>query len=174
MNRALKFLCGVQEYFNLEEFLQNLDWPEKGLFKCRMVYDDNSRDVEFIPYEYKTINSLRVVEHDRVSYEFKYVERRVINRLYDLRKNCDDVLIVKRGLVTDTSYANILFRRGKYWYTPWSALLKGTMRANLLERDLIQEEEIRPEDIKTFETFKIINAMWEFDAPEIDVSNIIM
>lgn len=174
MNRALKFLCGVQEYFNLEEFLQNLDWPEKGLFKCRMVYDDISRDVEFIPYEYKTINSLRVVEHDRVSYEFKYVERRVINRLYDLRKNCDDVLIVKRGLVTDTSYANILFRRGKYWYTPWSALLKGTMRANLLERDLIQEEEIRPEDIKTFETFKIINAMWEFDAPEIDVSNIIM
>ena len=174
MNRALKFLCGVQEYFNLEEFLQNLDWPEKGLFKCRMVYDDNSRDVEFIPYEYKTINSLRVVEHDRVSYEFKYAERRVINRLYDLRKNCDDVLIVKRGLVTDTSYANILFRRGKYWYTPWSALLKGTMRANLLERDLIQEEEIRPEDIKTFETFKIINAMWEFDAPEIDVSNIIM
>jgi 4-amino-4-deoxychorismate lyase len=174
MNRALKFLCGVQEYFDLEEFLLSLDLPKKGLYKCRMIYDDVSKDIEFIPYQYKTINSLRVVEHDRVSYEFKYADRKVLNRLFELRKNCDDVLIVKRGLVTDTSYANIVFRRGKHWYTPWSALLKGTMKANLLEQNLIQEEEIRLEDIKTFETFKLINAMWEFDAPEIEVSNIVV
>jgi 4-amino-4-deoxychorismate lyase len=173
MNRALKFLCGVQEHFYLEEFLQHLDLPKQGLYKCRMVYDDVSRDIEFIPYEYKAINSLRVVEHDRVSYEFKYADRKVLNRLYELRRNSDDVLIVKRGLVTDSSYANIVFRRGKHWYTPWSALLKGTMRAQLLEKDLIQEEEIRVEDIKTFETFKLINAMWEFDGPEMDVANIV-
>ena len=96
-----------------------------------------------------------------------------MNRLYDLRKNCDDVLIVKRGFVTDTSYANIVFKRGKYWYTPWSALLKGTIRAFLLERNLIKEEEIRLEDIKTFESFKLINAMLEFDGPEINISNIV-
>jgi 4-amino-4-deoxychorismate lyase len=174
MNRALKFLCGVQEHFYLEEFLQNLDLPKEGLYKCRMVYDDFSRDVEFIPHQYKEITSLRVVEHDRVSYEFKYTERKVLNRLYELRKNCDDVLIVKRGLVTDSSYGNIIFRRGKRWYTPWSALLKGTMRANLLERDLIQEEEIRIEDLKTFESFKVINAMLEANAAEVDISNIVM
>lgn len=173
MNRALKFLCGVQEHFYLEEFLQQLDPPKQGLYKCRMVYDDVSRDVEFIPYEYKAINSLRVVEHDRVSYEFKYADRKVLNRLFELRKDSDDILIVKRGLVTDSSYANIVFRRGKHWYTPWSALLKGTMRAQLLEKDLIIEEEIRVEDIKTFETFKLINAMWEFDGPEIAVANIV-
>jgi 4-amino-4-deoxychorismate lyase len=132
-----------------------------------------SRDVEFIPYQYKVINSLRLVEHDRVSYEFKYTDRKVLNRLYDLRKNCDDVLIVKRGLVTDTSYANIVFKRGKHWYTPWSALLKGTTRSFLLERNLIREEEIRIEDIKTFESFKLINAMLEFDAPEMSISNIV-
>jgi 4-amino-4-deoxychorismate lyase len=173
MNRSLKFLCGTQEHFYLEEFLKRLDVPLQGLYKCRIAYDDLSRDVEFIPYQYKTINSLRVVEHDRVSYEFKYVDRKVLNRLYDLRKNCDDVLIVRRGLVTDTSYANIVFKRGKYWYTPWSALLKGTTRAFLLERNLIKEEEIRLEDIKTFESFKLINAMLEFDAPEINISNIV-
>lgn len=173
MNRALKFLCGVQEHFYLEEFLQNLDLPRNGLYKCRMIYDDISRDIEFIPYDYKRIDSLRVVEHDRVSYEFKYADRKVLNRLYELRKNSDDILIVKRGLVTDSSYANIVFRRDKHWYTPWSALLKGTMRAQLLERNLIQEEEIRVEDIKTFESFKLINAMWEFDGPEIDVANIV-
>ena len=173
MNRSLKFLCGTGEHFYLEDFLKKLDVPTQGLYKCRIAYDDFSRDVEFIPYQYKTINTLRVVEHDRVSYEFKYADRKVLNRLYELKKNCDDILIVKRGLVTDTSYANIVFRRGKYWYTPWSALLKGTTRSFLLERNLIQEEEIRVEDIKTFESFKLINAMLEFDSPEISISNIV-
>ena len=173
MNRSLKFLCGTGEHFYLEDFLKKLDVPTQGLYKCRIAYDDFSRDVEFIPYQYKTINTLRVVEHDRVSYEFKYADRKVLNRLYELKKNCDDILIVKRGLVTDTSYANIVFRRGKYWYTPWSALLKGTTRSFLLERNLNHEEEIRVEDIKTFESFKLINAMLEFDSPEISISNIV-
>jgi 4-amino-4-deoxychorismate lyase len=172
MNRALKFLCGVQEHFDLEAFLSQIDRPTKGLFKCRIVYDDSSRDIEFIPYQYKKIDSLRVVEHERISYEFKYADRKLIDRLYGLKRECDDILIVKRGLVTDSSFSNIVFRRGNHWYTPWSALLKGTMRSNLLERNLVQEEEIRVEDIKTFDSFKLINAMFQFDGPEVDVSNI--
>jgi 4-amino-4-deoxychorismate lyase len=172
MNRALKFLCGSSEQFNLEEFLKKLDQPKDGLYKCRMVYDDVTKDIEFIPYSFKIINSLRVVEHDRVSYEFKYADRKLIDRLYGLKKDCDDILIVKRGFVTDSSYSNILFRRGKRWFTPWSALLKGTMRSSLLERNIIYEEEIRVEDIKTFESFKLINAMFQFDSPEVDVSRI--
>jgi 4-amino-4-deoxychorismate lyase len=174
MNRALKFLCGAQEHFDLENFFRNLDLPSKGLYKCRMVYDEVSKDVEFIPYQFRPVHSLRVIEHDRVSYEFKYADRKLINRLYELRKDCDDVLIVKRGYVTDSSYANIIFKRGKNWYTPWSALLKGTMRANLIERNLVQEEDIRIEDIKTFDSFKLVNAMWEFDAPELDISKIVV
>jgi 4-amino-4-deoxychorismate lyase len=46
------------------------------------------------------------------------------------------------------------------------------MRQNLLERELIEEEEIYKEDIKSFDTFKLINAMFEFDGPEIDISQI--
>ena len=172
MSRALKFLCGVQEHFDLEAFLANIDRPSQGLYKCRMIYDDASRDIEFVPYRYKKIDSLRVVEHDRVSYEFKYADRKLIDRLYGLKKDCDDILIVKRGFVTDSSFSNIVFRRGTRWYTPWSALLKGTMRSNLLERNLIHEEEIRCEDIKTFDSFKLINAMIQFDGPEVDVSRI--
>lgn len=172
MNRALKILCGVQEHFDLEVFLSKITPPSNGLYKCRIVYDDRSRDLEFVPYQYKKIDSLRVVEHDRVSYEFKYADRKLIDHLYGLKKECDDILIVKRGLVTDSSFSNIVFRNGKRWYTPWSALLKGTMRASLLERNLIHEEEIRVEDIKNFDSFKLINAMIQFDGPEVDVSNI--
>ena len=173
MNRSLKTLCGEFDHFDLEEFLKHLEKPTQGLFKCRIVYDEQSKEVEFMPYTPKPVNSLRVIEHDRISYEFKYADRKTLNKLFELRHASDDILIVKRGLVTDSSYANIVFRRGKHWYTPWSALLKGTQRAKLLEHDMIHEEEIRVEDIETFETFKLINAMLEFESPEIDVSNIV-
>jgi 4-amino-4-deoxychorismate lyase len=173
MNRSLKTLCGEFDHFDLEEFLKHLEKPAQGLFKCRIVYDEQSREVEFMPYTPKPVQSLRVIEHDRISYEFKYADRKTLNKLYELRQASDDILIVKRGLVTDSSYANVVFRRGKHWYTPWSALLKGTQRTKLLERDVIHEEEIRVEDIETFETFKLINAMLEFESPEIDVSNIV-
>lgn len=174
MIRSLKQLCGIDQDINLEEFLGEVEFPAKGLFKCRIVYDEISKDIEFIPYQPKTINTLRVIEHDRISYEFKFVDRKTINRLFELRKDCDDILIVKRGFVTDASYSNIIFKRGNNWYTPWSALLKGTMRQNLIENNKIYEEEISVKEIKTFKSFKLINAMLEFEGPEIDVSNIVL
>jgi len=174
MNRSLKLLCGEHEHFDLEKFLEKIEQPKRGLYKCRIVYDDYSREVEFLPYSFKEIKTLRIIEHDRISYEFKYADRKTLDRLFDLRKTCDDILIVKRGFVTDSSYSNIVFKKDKHWYTPWSALLKGTMRSYLLERNLIREEEIRVEDLGTFQYFKLINAMMGFDAPEIEVSNIVI
>ena len=174
MNRSLRLLCGEQDHFDLEKFLGKVEQPKEGLYKCRIVYDDYSKEVEFLPYSFKDIKTLRIIEHDRISYEFKYADRKTLNRLFDLRKNCDDILIVKRGFVTDSSYSNIVFKKDKHWYTPWSALLKGTMRSYLLERNLIREEEIRVEDLETFQYFKLINAMMGFDAPEIEVSNIVI
>jgi 4-amino-4-deoxychorismate lyase len=126
-----------------------------------------------VPYQARVIRTLRIIEHDRISYEFKYSDRREINRLFELRQNTDDILIVKRGMVTDSSFANIVFKRSKKWYTPWAPLLKGTMRSKLLERNLIQEEEIRLKEIYNFEAFKLINAMLEFESPEQDLSNIV-
>jgi 4-amino-4-deoxychorismate lyase len=173
MLKSLHMLFGSYDPFNLETFLNEIDFPKQGLYKCRIVYDDVSKEVEFIPYTPKAINSLRIIEHDRISYEFKYNDRKTIDRLYSLRKDCDDILIVKKGHVTDSSYSNIVFRKGNHWLTPWSALLKGTQRQKLLEENKIEQEEINIEDIRSFDTFKLINAMLEFDGPEIDVKNIV-
>lgn len=173
MLRSLQMLCGSKGAFHLEKYLAEKEYPRKGLYKCRIVYDDVSRETTFIPYEPKAINRLKIVAHDRISYEFKYVDRKAINRLFDLRGDCDDILIVKGGMVTDCSFSNIVFRRGKSWCTPSSALLEGTMRQYLIDRHHIQVEEIQKSDIKSFDSFKIINAMLEFDSPEIEVSNIV-
>lgn len=174
MLRAMSALFGSDDDFHLEKFLSELPVPARGLFKCRILYDDTSKQVEFIPYQPREIRSLKIVEQDRITYEYKYADRRNIDKLFEQREDCDDILIVKKGNVTDSSFSNIVFRDGKNWYTPWSALLKGTMRQNLIDNNRITEENIQLADIKTFKKFKLINAMLEFDGPEIDVSNIVL
>lgn len=174
MIRSLETLCGTDEDLNLEKFLSGLEAPQKGIYKCRIEYDEQSKQVEFLPYEPKVVRSLKVVEHDRISYEFKYKDRKTIDKLFKQKETCDDILIVKRGNVTDSSYANVVFRKGKHWYTPWSPLLKGTMRQKLLDTNKIQTEEIQLDDITSYESCKLINAMLEFDAPEIDVTRIVL
>ncbi len=173
MNHAFKLLFGEDHWFNLEDFLGPLERPETGLFKCRITYDDQSKDIQFLPYEPKMIRHLKLVEDNDIRYEHKYVDRKGIDKLFAQRKECDDILIVQNGRITDSSYSNIVFKRKNHWYTPWSALLKGTMRQNLLEWNDISEEDIYVEDIKNFEAFKLINAMLGFAGPEIDVSNIV-
>jgi len=173
MNRSLTALSGLQANIDLGEILRNVKTPEQGLYKCRILYDDRSRKIEFVPYEVRPVRMLRIVEDDGISYEYKYNDRMAINRLFELRENCDDILIVKGGMVTDSSIANIVFKRDKKWFTPWAPLLKGTMRSKLLELNLVQEEEIRLKEIYNFESFKLINAMLEFESGELDVSNIV-
>jgi 4-amino-4-deoxychorismate lyase len=173
MMRSLHTLCGADEAVDLERFLVELDFPKEGVYKCRIEYDEHTRQVEFLPYQPKAINSLKIVESDRISYDFKFKDRSKIDKLFENREACDDILIVKKGKVTDSSYANVVFKKADRWYTPWSALLKGTMRQQLIEQNQIEEQEIRLEDIKSFDTFKLINAMLEFNAPEIEVSKIV-
>jgi 4-amino-4-deoxychorismate lyase len=174
MIRSLHSVCGIDEEINLEKFLSGLDVPSKGLYKCRIVYDELTKDVEFFSYQPKSVRNLKIVENDRISYEFKYRNRKSIDRLFELRQDCDDILIIKKGNVTDSSFSNVAFRKGKRWFTPWTPLLKGTMLQNLLEHEKIEQEQIALEDIKSFETCKLINAMFEFEGPEIDVSDIVL
>lgn len=171
--RSLGRLCGYKNDFHLEGFLAAYEVPAQGVFKCRIIYDDLSREVEFIPYEIRAVGSLKIVEHNSISYPYKYKDRRSIDKCFERRGICDDVLIVKKGKVTDTSIANIAFRKGNTWYTPWEPLLNGTMRQNLIDHNAIQADEIGVADIKLFEKFRLINAMLEFESPEIDVSQIV-
>jgi 4-amino-4-deoxychorismate lyase len=67
MNKSLHLLCGMEDHFELEEFLAKFEAPKHGLYKCRLLYDENSTEVEFLPYQQKPINSIRIIEHDRIN-----------------------------------------------------------------------------------------------------------
>lgn len=144
-----------------------------GLFKCRIVYSDQIEKIDFIPYTIPHIQSLKIVVDDQIEYDHKFLNRNQLEQLHIQKGECDDILIVKNGLITDTSFSNILFYNGKDWITPAKPLLKGTQRAKLLEQEKIKTADIRVEDLKKFKVARLINAMIGFeDKLETCIDNI--
>jgi 4-amino-4-deoxychorismate lyase len=156
--------------------LRTLEVPvtdASGIFKWRIVYGRGILETTIGPYLPKKIRSLQTVRNDRISYPFKYTDRNAINEMYDLKGECDDILIIKHGLITDTSYANIVFSDGRSWVTPRSPLLPGTCRERLLETGMAREEEITEKDLHRFHFASLINAMLEPGEIVIQTENII-
>ncbi len=137
--------------------------PKDGLYRCKVVYD-TSRIWEVIYYRYKkrNITSLRLIEID-FDYERKYLKRNDIDRVFEQRGECDDVLMVRNGLITDTSIANVAFFDGREWLTPKTPLLAGTTRARYLDAKKLKEADITPQMLQNFSKMALMNAMIDFD-----------
>lgn len=151
---------GISYFKNISEYLNP---PHKGLFRCRVVYDENSMEIVYHEYKKREIKTLKLVSHDSIEYSKKSTNRENLDALYGLRERCDDVLIVKNSLITDTSIANIALYKDGVWYTPKTPLLKGTTRARLLENKKIVEAEIRVDELQQYTGVALLNAMIEFD-----------
>jgi len=136
--------------------------PSAGLFRCRVVYDGKNYEVTYHPYKKKNIKTLKLVFDDDLSYSKKYYDRNRIDTLLRQKSSCDDILIVKNGLITDTSIANIAFKYKNNWITPKKPLLEGTTRARLLESHKILEEDISIKDLENFNQVALMNAMIDF------------
>ena len=115
--------------------------------------------IEFEPHQHRRVESLKLVHADEIDYRYKYADRSKLQSLYLQRGDCDDILIVKKGRLSDSFYANVIFRKGNDWITPDTPLLPGTMRASLLNRGLIREESLKPDDLSLFQGIKLINAL---------------
>jgi 4-amino-4-deoxychorismate lyase len=158
---------------SLARLVESVEIPSSGCWKCRIEYDDAVAQVELTPYTPRRIQTLLAVRDDSIDYSHKYRDRSAIDRWFALRGSCDDILIIKDGNITDTSIANIVFQRDGKWYTPANPLLPGTQRQFLIDLGKIQPITIRKEDVSSFESFRLINAMVGFEGPEQPVSNIV-
>ncbi len=131
--------------------------------KARVSYNADGMYIIFEPYQEKSINNLKLIFDNTISYPLKFQDRSALKILYDLRESCDDILVIKNGMVTDTSYCNILFFDGHSWCTSDTPLLNGTCRARLLAEGRIQEVPIHFEMIKKYTSFMLVNAMMDFN-----------
>lgn len=160
-------------FFDLTDFLHQQDIPDSGLFKCRLVYDNQNRSVEFLPYYIRPINSLKLVEADIPASLFKTEDRQLYNAAFAQRGEADDVLIVRNAMLTDSSYCNVALFNGREWLTPSLPLLYGTQRQFLISQQIIQEADISVDSISEFQSICLFNAMIEFGELELPVESII-
>lgn len=168
MNRSRFELLGLRNDLNLAELVEIPTDITNEVYKCKVIYSDKIKDVEFRKYTQRNVDKLRLVFNDEVEYSFKYLDRKQLDDL--VRENCkdenEDILIVKNGRVTDTSYSNVVLFDGIEWHTPKFPLLKGTKRAKLLYDKRIIEKDIMIYELEKYKQIILINAMLEFDPRE--------
>lgn len=173
LNATRAALWGARDTWSLSTLLKVPEEAMNGIFKCRLVYDQEVRAIEWEPYQIRPIRSLKRVYSTALDYSFKFQNRTAINNLFETRTPADDILIIKGGYLTDTSYCNVALHDGKEWLTPSSPLLNGTQRAWLIQQGLIREWPISEADLSRFHSIRLFNAMisWE-NAIELPVSSI--
>ena len=157
----------------LESLIRVPEQYREGIVKCKVLYNRGSHAIEFSSYRPRKVKSLKLVKGDHIEYSMKYTGRSSIEQLFAMREDCDDILIVKNGRITDTSYTNIVLYNGEQWITPIYPLLMGTCRGRLIREKKIREADVRVEDLHKYKYFRLINAMMDFGEQEdIPVQNI--
>ncbi len=151
---------GVSDFKNLKEYLNP---PILGTYRCRLVYSKDTIETTYHLYEKKEVKSLKLIYDDLIEYSKKSTSREAIDRLFQKRAECDDILIIKNSLVSDTSIANVAFYANGVWHTPSKPLLRGTTRERLLDEGKIVEKEIKVESLMNYSKMALLNAMIDFD-----------
>ena len=148
----------------------------EGIWKCRIVYGKAIEEITYVPYQRRKVSSLRLVVADTIDYTYKSTNREELNSLYAQRETADDILVVRNGYLTDTSISNIALYDGNTWFTPSCPLLKGTKRAELLDKHLIQEKEILHTQLGSYFRIMLFNAMidWGQIVIPIDEKHLIL
>jgi 4-amino-4-deoxychorismate lyase len=173
MNASSLSLLGNRISFDILS-LQIPEELQKGIVKCRILYKNMIENIEFEPYSPRQIRSLQMVIDDNISYSHKFADRTQLIALLKKKGEADDILIVKNGRITDTSFGNVVLRKGTEYYTTFSFLLNGTKRQQLLNEGIITEKNITPAELFTMDKLIIINAMLDLDSGiEVNISSVL-
>ncbi|MEN4762810.1 aminotransferase class IV [Chryseobacterium sp. C39-AII1] len=154
---------GKEGSIDLKKIFEHLEHDEDGLFKFRIVYDlDKKVRTQMIPYAIPEIQDFQLVENNSFDYSFKFEDRKELERM-KMKSKAEEIIIVKNNHITDTSFSNLLFLKGKEWFTPNTYLLNGVQRQDLLKSKEIKETEITLQNLKQFSHFQLINSLNDFD-----------
>ncbi|MHB1661778.1 MAG: aminotransferase class IV [bacterium] len=180
INNTINHFFGFNPAINLDMLLPKQGDYKIGTYRCRLTYSNHIENIEIIPYTKRAIKKLKVVdldifsfsaESEPLNYEFKYEDRTGINHFLTGLDDATDILFIKNGLVTDTSFSNIILYDGERWITPDTFLLNGVKRRYLLDNCEIEESKVSINDLKCFKKISLINAMLEPQDTEINIVN---
>lgn len=182
MNETITHFFNMDYGKSLVDILPDVKKYQQGIYKCKVIYSSNIENIEITPYFKRKIKRLKIVNLDTYpfsslnklfDYSFKYKDRTCINSLLKGLDDASDILIVKHGLITDSSFSNVILFDGKKWITPTSFILNGVKRRYLVDNKMIKEKTVSINDLKDFQKISLINAMLEPGDIEIDVKDTI-
>ena len=163
VDRSLNSFYGSHTHFDLQTCIDVPEPFRNGVAKCRVVYKKKVVDIHYGNYSEKRPKCIKLVESD-VRYAFKFADRMVFQELLESNPGYDDVILTRNGLITDSTYCNLLFRKQGAWYTPEEPLLEGTRRASLLQSGLVRTAKIHKNDLDHYDALMLVNALLEFKA----------
>jgi 4-amino-4-deoxychorismate lyase len=175
VNYTRRALFNATDTWDLDKLIALPETDTATVYRCRFLYAVRVEGIEIIPYIPRKIVRLYLTVSDDLAYAFKFSDR---SSLDELKRTYapdpdSDVLIIKKGKITDTSFSNIAFYDGYRWVTPASPLLKGTKRALYIRNGILTEMEIFPADLHTFQKARLINAMLDLEGgQDIPIANI--
>lgn len=146
---------------NLQEYIYPLS---EELLRCKVTYNDfEVLNVEYFPYKKRDITSFKLIFDDEISYSKKYLNRENLDSLFLRKEDCDEIIIIKNGIVTDTSISNIAIFYENKWITSKNCLLNGTTKQRLLDSKFLVEKDISVKMLKKASQIALMNAMIDFD-----------
>ena len=160
---------------NLEEILTKQTIPAKGIYRCRIIYEEIIKSIEFIPYHEKPISVLKLVNTGEFDYGFKWADRSYFEHTLTENKEVDEVIFELDGKIQDCTIANLAFLKNGIWYTPKNPLHWGTTRARLIDENKIQETDILVDELSSYSHICLINVFRELSlAKSLSVSAAIL
>lgn len=160
-NRTREALMGIDKPLLLGEAIHEKGLFKDGIYKCRVVYNEKIEEIIVQEYQIREIKALRLVEDNSIRYDFKFLERPALDVLFQQRDGCDEIMIVKEGLITDAFYYNFIFEKAGRWFTPKTPLLEGCRRAAFIDAGLLCTDDIHVDSICDYDRIHLINAMTE-------------
>ena len=145
--------------FQLNKIIATNSYNQEQIYKFRIVYSADKYSTDYSIYKPKQIEKFGLVEIDAFEYSYKFADRNFFQDLLSQRPDCQDLILVKNGLITDSTYANLIFSVGHNWFTPDTPLLPGTKRAQLLKAGIITKKRITLNNYKEYQYVSQINSM---------------
>lgn len=165
---GLKYQFGQVSLNNyIEDTLRERLETMSGVYKFRFEYDGYGRySPTLTPYNQRLVSRLIPCEIiNPKCYEYKWTDRSCLTVSDELRlakgfSSGDEVVFVYDGLLTDTTYSNIILDMGDgRWLSPRTPLLRGVMRQYLLDEGVIEEADLEVSHLEQCRRFRLINAL---------------
>lgn len=141
-------------------------------YKLRIVYSLDNFEWSIEKYILKQVKTLQIVKTKDYFYKYKYFDREQLDKLYSERGDADNIIITVNDFITDSYYANLVFQKNDKYFTPSTFLLRGTKQKFYLDKNIVEEIEIKEKDIYKYDSIHLINALIDIKEIIIDTKNI--